>query len=189
MVQIDLDRPGILTSVRSPKDTFQCAPFFKPNCHLVEPPLNYPAAISQRPEEFNKHLLSAIQIVARAARALVANLSRNGLAVGAHTDSLAAVRIAVGLRAHELGRNRNDIVSVVLARVVPAAGAKANLEVGQIARDGTAAAGARVRPAAGVAAIVGLRRRSLGLGSGNDNDGGSRGRRRSRNLRAEMLLV
>ncbi len=88
---------------------------------LVERPLDAPAANIERAKQLEEQLLRGIDVAEGAARALVVNQGLGGLAVGLDGNGLAAHGVAVGLGAHQRGRDGDNVGAVVLAAVVNAA--------------------------------------------------------------------
>lgn len=173
-------------SRRTPSDARGASLAVKPHLvvvhewHSVERPSDGLATGAEVAPELLVDLLADINVVHLAARALVADGSLDGLAVAVDGDGLAALGVAVGLGTHEAGGQGNNVLRVVLARVVLTASAEADSVVSDVARLVAAAAAARAGSAGG----------SLGLGARGSGRrrrrrrGGSSGRSRGRRRRS-----
>ena len=93
--------------------------------HLVKPPLHLAPPHTLAPKELQKGLLRHVNGLLGTAHALVADDGRDGLAAVGDGDGLAAHGVAVGLLAHHEVGEGDDVLRVVLAAVVEAAGAQA----------------------------------------------------------------
>jgi hypothetical protein len=156
------------------------------NLHLlVEGPADGHATSTETAEEFLENLLADIDGAPRACWALVSDDACGTFAVCGDGDLLVAKGVAIGHRTHQVFRQSNDIVSVILAGVILATRAQANLIIGDFTGELL-----RVGAGAGAGATVtsgrrrGRSRRRRGR-SRNDSDragsgGGSRRRRRRR---------
>lgn len=100
---------------------------------FVKPPLNLGPAHVERVEKLKENLFGRVNITRGAARALVMDKSIDRLAVGRDGDGFAAHGISVGLSAHELRRDCNNVLGVVLTTIIEATRAQAESEVGNVA--------------------------------------------------------
>lgn len=110
-------------------------------CRLVKPPGYLGAANAKVAKDGQENLFADVNSSIGTAHALVLNGGRGSVAVGLDCDGLSAHGVAIGLRAHLLNIDGNNVFGHVVTCLVVATSSKSDGVIRHITREGVAGIG------------------------------------------------